>query len=180
MSIVLKYCFFLTLVRAPDILFPMKPEPKIRRCRCGIEFVPDKKHPNQKWHSHGCSKRFRPDAPLRRVYVYRMTVLEFKRLATEQESRCALCQAPFNLTGARIFVACVDHSHICSNPIHQEDVGSRKHGCADCVRGIVCRSCNQVDIPFLEHHPDRQNEVERVYFAARPIKRYRSEIVLDT
>jgi len=151
----------------------MKPNPLPRTCPCGVEFTPDKKHPHAKRCSKDCSRDSRPAHPFRRAYMYRITPQEFLRLAAEQDQKCALCGLTVHLTGARVMVACIDHNHICSNPIHQEDVARRKHGCADCVRGIVCRTCNQVDIPFLERHPDRMNESERAYFAARPIKRYR-------
>jgi hypothetical protein len=49
---------------------------------------------------------------------------------------CAVCGSMENL--------CVDHDHACC---------PGKYSCGKCVRGILCRSCNQAE-GFLKSNPD--------------------------
>ena len=101
-----------------------------------------------------------------RRHHYDILEPEYERLLAEQNFGCALCNQPFTVS------PCVDHSHFCENQVNHRCKNIRG-GCAECVRGLLCGSCNVIVVRFLEMYPDRMTETERTYFADRPIKRYR-------
>lgn len=69
---------------------------------------------------------------------YGLTEEAFAAIKVAQEDRCALCRDPF---GKEAFV---DHDHACCP-------GQRS--CGECVRGILCRKCNQ-GLGMFNDNPD--------------------------
>lgn len=57
----------------------------------------------------------------------------------------------------------VDHDH--SRPHSQY-----RSGCRECIRGVLCNSCNRYLLPPLERHPHLQGDVVREYLKHRPFK----------
>jgi len=57
---------------------------------------------------------------------YNMTLLEFEEMVKSQDGKCAICKRT-----TEKFV--VDHDHACCDG---------EISCGDCVRGLLCNSCN--------------------------------------
>ena len=111
-----------------------------------------------------------------RARNHQITIAEYDRMMTEQDSRCALCCAVFTEFHVnRQRSPNIDHNHACPDSgRHKRRIGCSEGGCAECVRGLICRRCNLIVVPFLELYPDRQTAAEQVYMATRPVKRYRA------
>jgi Recombination endonuclease VII len=63
--------------------------------------------------------------------LYGLTQDTYAELLASQDWRCAVCGAEFDLTAQR---PDIDHDHTCC---------PSGRGCKKCVRGLVCRRCNQ-------------------------------------
>jgi len=110
------------------------------------------------------------------LYKYDIHAEEYQRLRIEQDNKCKLCRIPLDYSKRnKVAIPHIDHAHGCLNSSNHRFKGY-PGGCVECVRGIVCNMCNMIDLPFLERHPERQTEVERMYLADRPIRRYRAVI----
>ena len=94
----------------------------------------------------------------RPVYTrHRLTPEMVHYLIQKQTSKCALCSA---LLGSRY---CIDHSHTCPNY-------KPKFGCPECVRGLLCRPCNSVRLPWAESLPNEAwPEFITSYLQSRPL-----------
>ena len=124
-----------------------------------------------------------------RASKYDVRPEEYDRMLIEQDNRCKLCRQPFGTD--RATAPCVEHKHVCANQVsHKRHVHAKRYrkwavtnrsewGCAECVRGLVCRQCNQVVVRFLELYPNRATVAEQAYIADRPILRYRAEYHLS-
>ncbi len=70
----------------------------------------------------------------RRRYVYKMryklTEQEYDDMLKAQDSKCAICLTPQSELSARLSV---DHNHACCPGVSS---------CGECIRGLLCRSCN--------------------------------------
>jgi hypothetical protein len=105
---------------------------------------------------------------------YGITAAEYSRMINEQKHRWKLCRVVFTLFSVdREKSPDVDHDHLCPNKSNHRYLGDG--GCPECIRGIVCHTCNWVVVRFLELYPRRQRKAERAYMADRPILRYRQE-----
>jgi hypothetical protein len=114
-------------------------------------------------------------AESRRRWQYGVEPAEYNRMLQEQVECCKLCHAPFQSRASNLKESpVIEHSHRCSNSHNHKQTGLMG-GCAECVRGLVCQTCNHVVVRFLELYPDRQTDAERVYMADRPLLRYRAE-----
>lgn len=96
-------------------------------------------HPGPRCTTHWNAekRRRRLASKVRRVEnIYGLTEKEYDALYAHQGYRCALCRTA---TGARKRLA-VDHDH------HQAllDGHDPAKGCKNCVRGLVCSTCNDV------------------------------------
>lgn len=69
-------------------------------------------------------------------YKWRLTPADTASLRALQDNRCAICNKPLddtlNKNGRRVWH--VDHDHACC---------PGRTSCGDCVRGLLCASCNQ-------------------------------------
>ncbi len=70
----------------------------------------------------------------RRRYVYKsrykLTEQEYDEMLKEQDYKCAICLTPQSELSARLSV---DHDHACCPGVSS---------CGNCIRGLLCRSCN--------------------------------------
>lgn len=74
---------------------------------------------------------------------YGVTPEQVDELHREQGGRCRICQVhEDDLVIKRLYV---DHDH---------DHCSKRQGCPDCVRGLLCMRCNST-IGFMDESPDR-------------------------
>lgn len=72
---------------------------------------------------------------------YNITLEQYEQMLEEQGGVCAACGGKCK-TGVNL---AVDHDHYCCP--------KEKGSCGKCVRGLLCRSCNQI-IGFLERDND--------------------------
>lgn len=78
--------------------------------------------------------RSNPDAHRRSTrlkaikHKYGLTEAAFDALLSSQGGGCAICATPLTLSWSHI-----DHSHACCD---------REGSCGQCVRGVLCQSCN--------------------------------------
>lgn len=101
--------------------------------------------------------------------LYKITVVEYEQLSAYQMGLCALCgkpQAPSK--GDKLIRLAVDHDH----SHHPND----RRGCKECIRGLLCNSCNRYLIPMLEASPHLQNDFVRDYLTRRPFLQKGNEI----
>ena len=70
----------------------------------------------------------------RRRYVYKtrykLTEQQYDNMLKEQDFKCAICLTPQSDLNARLSV---DHDHGCCPGVSS---------CGECIRGLLCRSCN--------------------------------------
>lgn len=109
-------------------------------------------HPNNSYHSknkcascyykehkkyyNAAAKAWRKRSPWNvRKVQYNMTREQLEKMYQKQKGKCKICKA--KLSRLKI---CVDHDHKCCP-------GSRS--CGQCVRGLLCRNCNN-GIAFLQ------------------------------
>lgn len=69
--------------------------------------------------------------------VYGISRVEWEQLRNGQDSRCALCGE--RSEDSKLFV---DHDHACCPGMRGQ--GGIKAGCKNCIRGLLCNSCNNV------------------------------------
>ena len=73
---------------------------------------------------------------------YRLTVDEFNAMLEAQDHRCALCRSVLAPENSKRFV---DHDHACCPSART---------CGKCIRGILCRRCNQ-GLGLFRDDPDQ-------------------------
>lgn len=91
---------------------------------------------------HRCKRRVRDPEAWRRWNLKRrhnMTPDEFAERLREQDGKCAGCGEAWDEQFH------VDHDHACC---------PTEFGCGDCVRGLLCRPCNQ-GLGLLNDDPQR-------------------------
>ncbi|SRR6266550_4809904 len=96
---------------------------------------------------------------------YGLSSEEVVWLKNRQGHQCALCGR--SLVGKRNEI---EHQHgHCGSDNYKLQNGRR--GCKDCIRGIVCSSCNKV-IASVENYPDLVVPTEKlqIYLQQRPFK----------
>lgn len=76
-------------------------------------------------HCRACQKH------VHRKYAFGLSIEQFNNLLREQHNQCASCGDAFTEKVRPL----VDHDHSCCN--------SRK-SCGKCIRGLLCRVCNNV------------------------------------
>lgn len=84
--------------------------------------------------------------------VYGLTLEEYDRILDNQGGVCAICHQPPGSVPL-----CVDHDHSCCS-------GGRS--CGKCVRGLICRDCNEM----LGHADDN---IDRIRMAIEYLNRAR-------
>jgi hypothetical protein len=80
------------------------------------------------------SRRARPDS----IKQHGISLRRYEELLQEQWGRCAICKR-FPLPD-KVFA--IDHDHACCNV---------PKSCGDCVRGLLCNSCNAY-VGWMESH----------------------------
>jgi hypothetical protein len=88
-----------------------------------------------------------------RLARYGLTPERFARFLAAQGNACAMCHEPFE-DGQPI---CVDHDHECCP--------DEKRSCGECVRGLLCVSCNTA-LGIIE----RKLAMSQAYLAAPPAR----------
>lgn len=113
----------------------------MRRCSlCGLR-KEHKEFYSNKSTSDGCSsqckhcmEKYSRAAKMRR---YGLTKEQFNFLLERQDGRCAICQSIFDEKNVPV----IDHDHACCPAtVSNGDVLLTR--CGNCVRGLLCRSCN--------------------------------------
>lgn len=141
-------------------------DPGLKTCpRCEGQFpltyYPPSKQHNQLWVCHPCAmvrlsaeraadpERFstytrkayrRNDS---RYLVHGITAQRAAEMVAEQGGCCPICTDPIDLANTR--QTAIDHDHACC---------PGRTSCGDCVRRILCRSCNTF-VGLLELRPER-------------------------
>lgn len=87
---------------------------------------------------------------------YGITLEEYFWLLQLQKGHCMFCLIP-HLEDQ--FLA-VDHDHA-----HHENT---KQGCKECIRGLLCRDCNRIRLPWVEFQPYLQSRAIQQYLNNRP------------
>lgn len=73
---------------------------------------------------------------------YRIRLVDFRRMWTEQEGRCAACGGqPEPGAGFDGRGLVIDHDHACC-PSTRTNGGGGGRICGGCIRGLVCPGCN--------------------------------------
>lgn len=62
-------------------------------------------------------------------YQYGINLKIYDDMLKRQDNKCAICLSVFDQT------PCIDHDHSCC---------SGRNSCGNCVRGLLCRSCNNM------------------------------------
>src|SRR5271157_4852356 len=65
-----------------------------------------------------------------RKRTYNVTPERYTTMLAEQNNRCSICKIEFGKLRP-----CIDHNHACCD---------RAGSCGKCVRGLLCRTCNQL------------------------------------
>lgn len=100
----------------------------------------------------------------RNIELHSITKLEYDSAAKKQNNRCGLCKRKSKRLS-------IDHKHSCINSRNHRRQGKTKYGCRNCIRGLVCVSCNRVVIPVLEKFvPTHPYLKQRLFQAKGPKK----------
>ena len=102
-----------------------------------------------RWHTHWNQWRKRQRTAVseaRRASRYQMSPERFQAILDAQGGRCAIC---LRKPAERARQLAVDHDHDCC---------PGKTSCGDCVRGLLCWSCNK----FLQHIGDDPVAAQRM------------------
>ena len=94
------------------------------------------------------------------------TIADYDWLLAEQHGKCALCGI---LTKYTLHV---DHDH--NQCGHQQIFAPdqrRAQGCRQCIRGLLCRFCNRIRLPWVERDLEMQGPKIQAYLANRPLLR---------
>lgn len=84
-----------------------------------------------------------------------ITETEYNCILLKQNHQCALCFKPWKSNFN------IDHDHA-----HHLD---KEIGCPSCVRGILCKTCNHRNLPWVEKFPHLQNDFVKQYLTTRPL-----------
>lgn len=81
---------------------------------------------------------------------------EYEWMFAKQNGRCALCGE----TSSKTLDMDHDHKH---HPNQSHDP------CKQCIRGLLCNTCNRLVLPRLEKYPHLQNDFIKLYLEQRPL-----------
>lgn len=99
-------------------------------------------------YSWSCKRCHSLYAKTARIGNYGITKEQFENLLTKQDNRCAICQRFFDSDNLPV----IDHDHACCpTKVNSDRLISR---CGNCVRGLLCRSCN-VGLGMFSDNTDR-------------------------
>lgn len=105
-----------------------------RPCKDCVNEKGRNQSPEWKRRKADLQKKYRAASPTHRwtVYLrqYNLTPERYRELLDAQGGGCAICQVDECSTGHRFSV---DHDHRCC---------PRYSSCGECVRGLLCRTCN--------------------------------------
>jgi len=88
------------------------------------------------------------------VKRYGITVEDLDRLMEEQDGKCAICAVSFDEVRPHI-----DHDHSCC---------PGQYSCGECIRGLLCRDCNQ-GLGFFRDSSERL-EAAMTYLAPKMVE----------
>ena len=90
------------------------------------------KKPNGRFARH-CRACERLNGKVQNVKRYGISIERFNEMLILQDSRCAICKGKF---WEEVSSPHIDHDHSCCT--------GQMISCGKCVRGLLCRSCNQL------------------------------------
>lgn len=115
-------------------------------CAAGSKRAAPKPGPRCVTHWRAARKAVREEAWARRIHeIYGITADFYRQLLAFQGGTCAICQ---RATGAIKRLA-VDHDHKQA----VLDGHAVDHGCPNCVRGLLCSTCNRNVLGHLRDDP---------------------------
>lgn len=88
--------------------------------------------PNGRYARH-CRACGRLNGKVQNVKRYGITIDQFDALLSLQDSKCAICKLKF---WEETSSPHIDHDHSCCN--------EQLRSCGQCIRGLLCRGCNQI------------------------------------
>lgn len=94
----------------------------------------------RKWKSKNINKKWSLDKKSHLWTHYRLSIEDYQKILNEQNNSCKICKKVTRLY--------VDHDHSCC---------SQKTTCGNCVRGLLCPSCNTL-VGYLETKKDLVEE----------------------
>lgn len=100
-----------------------------QRCMKHYSQLPENIAYQRDWYKKNRDKRVERNRLYNRVLRYGITAEDRQKLYEAQEHRCAICRKEFELNSL-----VVDHDHSCC---------PGKTACGECVRGLLCDSCNK-------------------------------------
>lgn len=88
----------------------------------------------KKWKENNTERKWILDKKSHLWTHYRMTIEDYQSMLTKQDGKCLICNQHKRLV--------VDHNHSCC---------PNKTTCGNCVRGLICVSCNTL-VGYIETH----------------------------
>lgn len=77
---------------------------------------------------------------------YKLSWRDLTKMLEDQGGGCAICDTPISIIPDEPNPAAIDHDHSCCP--------DRARSCGSCIRGLLCRECNQ-GIGKLGEDPER-------------------------
>lgn len=104
----------------------------------------------------------RERAKHQRLKAFNLTVEQYDWMLTSQGGVCAICKRPELYTTKNGHTArlAVDHDHSCC---------SSSSSCGECIRALLCRSCNAA-LGLLAENPDRIRQMAYYVESFKPSK----------
>ena len=90
----------------------------------------------KEWKNKNKNKKWALDKKSHLWTHYKMTIEDFQKIFDKQDGKCFICKKSKKLV--------VDHNHLCC---------SGKTTCGECVRGLLCHSCNTL-VGYIETNKD--------------------------
>jgi hypothetical protein len=95
--------------------------------------------------------------------LYEISSEEYYLLLSTQSNGCALCFKPVSCQTGRNKKFAIDHDHT-----HQHK--TKTVACRECIRGLLCSSCNRRLLPVLEENGHLQSDFVKQYLRNRPFQ----------
>jgi hypothetical protein len=89
------------------------------------------------------------------INTYGVTSDQYGQMLADQGGKCAICDATESADGSSL---AVDHDHACC---------PGRRSCGKCVRGLLCRDCNQ-GIGNFRDNPHRMRSAADYIEASNP------------
>lgn len=104
-------------------------------------------------------------AAYRQAQKYGLTIARVNAILRVQDDACAICgENPGDAGMEGVSYWQIDHDHACCD---------RAGSCGECVRGLLCKSCNMWGVAWYERLPEERRDWPRMnaYLADPPAQR---------